>query len=70
VRIDAPLSMQARRVAVRNVVMLQHQLGDALDPADLAVLENLSNAASDRYLLHRDDLFLESGRLTLVLTKP
>ncbi len=61
-RLDAPLSPEARRVALGHVRRTRHQLGDRLDAEDLATLDVLSDVDDPRGVMHRPDARLVSSR--------
>lgn len=61
-RLDAPLSPEARRVALGHVRRTRHQLGDRLDAEDLATLDVLSDPDDPRGVMHRPDARLVSSR--------
>ncbi len=62
VRIDAPVSANAREWVVGNYQRTLEQFGDSLQAADKAALETLLNAADPRSLMQRDDVFVEASR--------
>ncbi|MBA2495857.1 MAG: class I SAM-dependent methyltransferase [Acidimicrobiia bacterium] len=61
-RLDAPLSPEARRVALGHVRRTRHQLDDRLDDDDLASLDVLSDVDDPRGVMHRPDAIMVSSR--------
>ena len=70
IRLDAPLSTAAQRVAVENLVRVGKQMVGILEPADRLVLERLCDPANERGLLGRSDLFIEAAELVVAIQKP
>lgn len=61
-RLDAPLSPEARRVALGHVRRTRHQLDGRLDQDDLDTLAVLSDPDDPRGVMHRPDARLVSSR--------
>lgn len=61
-RLDAPLSPEARRVALGHVRRTRHQLDDRLDQDDLDTLAVLSDLDDPRGVIQRPDARLVSSR--------
>ena len=65
-RIDAPLTDQARGVALGHVRRARRQFAELLDDDDLAALDALADADDGRSVLHRADVFLAASSQILI----
>ena len=65
-RIDAPLTDQARGVALGYVRRARRQFAELLDDDDLAALDALADADDGRSVLHRADVFLAASSQILI----
>jgi SAM-dependent methyltransferase len=61
-RVDAPLSDDARRVALGHFRRTREHLEEYLEDDDLHALDVLIDADDPRGVMHRADLFMESSR--------
>jgi SAM-dependent methyltransferase len=62
VRLDPPLSSEARRFALGHLRRARHQFSDYLDKDDLYTLNVLSDFDDPRSIVHRHDAFVASSR--------
>lgn len=70
IRLEAPLSASAKRVAVRTLERVESQMGDLLGAADLAALARLRDPTNERSLLRRNDLYFDAARLVVAIRNP
>ena len=70
IRLDAPMSAAARRVAVGHLEMIRKQMTDFLPERDLGVLDDLCDPDNDRGLFRHAGLFVEAARLVVAARKP
>ncbi len=68
--IDAPLDAGARRFARRQVHAARTRLADQLDPADLAVLDELLDDDGEQSVMRRDDVRLRASRHLYLARRP
>jgi hypothetical protein len=66
VRLDPPLSDDARRLALGHLRRLQTQLGERLDDEDQRTLEVLTDDCDPRGVIHRPDLVIEAWRQIVI----
>jgi SAM-dependent methyltransferase len=66
VRLDPPLSDDARRLALGHLRRLQTQLGERLDDDDQRTLEVLTDDRDPRGVIHRPDLVIEAWRQIVI----
>jgi len=66
VRLDAPLSVDARQFAFGHLCRQREQLEEHLDDDDLHALDGLTDPNDRRSVRHRSDVFLASSRQILV----
>jgi hypothetical protein len=64
--LDAPLSADARRLALGHLRRMREQFDEHLDDDDLHTLDVLSDADDLRSVMHRSDVFVTASRQILV----
>ncbi|MEJ7563106.1 MAG: hypothetical protein WKF45_11375, partial [Ilumatobacteraceae bacterium] len=64
--LDAPLSADARRLALGHLRRMREQSDEHLDDDDLHTLDVLSDADDLRSVMHRSDVFVTASRQILV----
>lgn len=66
IRLDAPLTDDARRVVHGHLRRVRDQLSDHLDDDDRHTLDMLGDADDPRSVMHRPDVFIASSRQILI----